>query len=134
MDGYFSIHRQIFDSWIFVDDKAFKIWIWLIGKARHKDGIVSLKCGKGFTTVKLIKGQLLFGRHKAEDELQYDGSLIYRKLKKMEEDKMIKIKSNNQYSIITISKYVDYQDNQELNRTTVEQPSNSKRTTVEHKQ
>jgi uncharacterized phage protein (TIGR02220 family) len=130
-DGYFNIHRQIFDSWVFADDKALKIWIWLIGKARHKKGFVPLKIGKGTITVKLDIGQLLFGRHKAEEALCFDGSLIYRKLKKFEEDKMIKIESNNQYSIITICKYVDYQEIKNSNRTTNEQPTNSRRTAGE---
>ena len=127
MDGYFNIHRQIFESWVFADDKAFKIWVWLIGKARHKPGIVPLKIGKGTTTVKLKVGQLLFGRFSAEEVLNLDGSLIYRKLKKFEVDGMIKIQSNNQYSVITICKYVDYQDTKKIN----EQPTNSKRTASE---
>lgn len=131
MDGYFNIHRQIFDSWVFADDKALKIWIWLIGKARHKKGFVPLKVGKGTITIELKVGQLLFGRHKAEESLCFDGSLIYRKLKKFEEDKMIKIESNNQYSIITICKYVDYQELKPKDQTTNEQPTNNQRTANE---
>ncbi len=125
MDGYFNIHRQIFDSWVFADDKALKIWIWLIGKARHKKGFIPLKVGKGTITIELKVGQMLFGRHKAEESLCLDGSLIYRKLKKFEDDKMIKIESNNQYSIVTICKYVDYQQLKEQ----IEQPTNNQRTT-----
>ena len=34
------------------------------------------------------RGQLLFGRFKAEEQLNLDGSLIYRKLQKMVENKL----------------------------------------------
>ncbi len=44
---------------------------------------------------------------------------------------MIKISSNNQYSVITICKYDTYQDNQTYKVTTKEQPSNNKVTTKE---
>lgn len=127
MSGYFKIHRRIFDSWIFADDKAFKIWVWLIGKASYKKVYVPLKIGKGVVTVELNKGQLIFGRSKAEEALFLDGSLIYRKLKKMEEDNMIKIDSNNQYSIVTICNYEEYQ----LENEETEQPTHNQRTTNE---
>jgi len=129
MSGYFKIHRQIFNSWIFADDKAFKIWVWIIGKARHTPGNVPLKCGKGMMTVKLKTGQFIFGRHKAEDVLFLDGSLIYRKMQKMQDDKMIKIESNNQYSIVTVCNYAEYQVSEDDNRTTDEQLTNNRCTT-----
>ena len=134
MEGFFQIHRQIFDSWIFADDKALKIFIWLIGKARHKDGVVPMRIGKGVQTIKLKKGQLIFGRHTAEEELFYNGSLIYRKLQKLESDGTINIESNNQYSIITICKYEEYQFSESKTnkqRTSNEQATNSKRTSNE---
>jgi hypothetical protein len=127
MDGYFKLHRQIFDSWVFADDKALKIWIWIIGKARHKAGNIPLKCGKGIITVNLKVGQFIFGRHKAEDALFLDGSLIYRKMQKMQDDKMIKIESNNQYSIVTVCNYEEYQTKE----TESEQLTNNQRTTDE---
>jgi hypothetical protein len=115
-----------------------KIWIWLIGKARYKDGFVNVKTGKGFQNISLNRGQLLFGRFKAEEALGFDDSLIYRKIQKFIKDKMIIIKSNNQFSIITICKYNTYQfennDNEQpMNnqRTTNEQPMNNQRTTNE---
>jgi hypothetical protein len=96
--------------------------------------------GIGFTTVEVSRGQLLFGRHKAEEELGIDGSLIYRALHKFEELGQINIQSNSQYSIITICKYDTYQsydkdDEQPMNnlRTTIEQPLNNERTADEQR-
>jgi hypothetical protein len=96
MANFFQIHRQIFDNWVFADEKAFKIWIWLLGRARYKKGFVNVESGKGMFSIPLERGQLLFGRYKAEEALNLDGSLIYRRMKKFEDDGMIKIEANNQ--------------------------------------
>lgn len=135
MEGKFFIARSLFDSWIFADASTLKIWIWLIGKARHKKGFISLQIGKGNRVVELKRGQLIYGRKKAADTLCLDGQFIYRKLKEFEKKEMIIIKSNSQYSIITICNYDSYQSQkndreQPMNnqRTTNEQPTNNQRT------
>ena len=127
MEGKFTIDRSIFDSWIFADPRYFKIWIWLIGKARFKDGFVNIKIGRGYQTIELKKGQLLYGRASAENALCLDGSLIYRAMKKMVEQEMVLIESNNQYSIITICNYDSYQSFSNES----EQPTSNQRTTNE---
>lgn len=131
MEGFFQIHRQIFESWIFADDKALKIFLWLLGKARHKDGVIPLKVGKGMQYIKLKRGQMIFGRFAAEEALFYNGSLIYRKMQKMQDDETIIVESNNQYSIVTICKYEEYQTPIGTERTTNEQPTNKERTANE---
>lgn len=128
MEGFFQIHRQIFESWIFADDKALKIFLWLLGKARHKDGVIPLKVGKGMQYIKLKRGQMIFGRFAAEEALFYNGSLIYRKMQKMQDDETIIVESNNQYSIVTICNYEEYQAPISAERTTNEQGTNKERT------
>lgn len=127
MRGSFSISRDIFDSWVFADASTLKIWIWLIGKARYKKGFAPLQIGKGNRVVELKRGQLIYGRSKAASALCLDGQFIYRKLKEFEKKGMINIKSDTQYSIITICNYDSYQP-QKNDR---EQPMNSQRTTKE---
>lgn len=138
MEGYINLHRTLLDSMIFSSQTGLKIWIWLLLKASYRKRYVSLKIGKGETTVTIERGQLIYGRHKAEEELCIDGSAVYRWMKKLEENGMILIESNNQYSIITICNYDTYQagnetDEQPMNnqRTTNEQPMNSRRTADE---
>lgn len=126
-NGYFSINRSIFDSWVFADPKTLKIWLWMIGKARHKKGYIPLNSGKGVIAIEINRGQFVFGRNKAAEALFMDGQYIYRKIKEFEKKEMIKIDSNNQYSIITICKYDEYQSNIVEN----EQPMNNQRTTNE---
>ena len=127
MEGFINLHRTLLDSMIFSSQTGLKIWIWLLLKASYRKRHVSLKIGKGETTVTIERGQLLFGRYKAEEELGIDGSTIYRWLKKLEENEMILLQSNNQYSIITICNYDTYQSG----NTNEEQPMSNQRTADE---
>ena len=129
--GYILVSRAILDSDVFASQKLLKIWIWCLCKANFKDRFVPLKIGKGETTVSVKRGSFIFGRHKAEEELFIDGSTIYKSIKKLAEMDMIKIESNNQYSIVTICKYNDYQDNSKYKLTSKEQPSNNQVTAEE---
>ena len=103
--GYIKLHRQILDSEVFASQKMLKIWVWCLCKANHKTNFVPIKKGRGKMTVKLKRGEFLFGRFKAEEELFIDGSTIYKIMKKLEQLGNILIKSNNHYSIVTICNY-----------------------------
>lgn len=127
MEGFINIHRCLLDSQVFASEKKLKVWIWLLLKACYKERFVNLKIGKGESTLKLNRGELLFGRFKAEEQLGLDGSTIYRIIKWFENENMVEVKTNNQYTIITICKYDSYQS---LNLEN-EQPTNSQRTTNE---
>ena len=129
--GYILVSRNLLESDVFASQKLLKIWIWCLCKANFKDKTIPLKVGKGETIVNIKRGSFLFGRNKAEDELFIDGSTIYKSIKKLEEMDMINIKSNNQYSIITINNYDTYQDNKTYKVTTKEQPSNNQVTSKE---
>lgn len=125
--AFIKIDREILSSYCFANPNHLKVWIWLLVKANFKKTFASLKIGKGYITVKVERGQLIFGRFKAEEELGLDGSMIYRILQKFEEQEQIKIEANNQYSIITICKYDVYQNN----KSDIEQPTNNQSTTYE---
>lgn len=129
--GFILLSRNILDSDVFASQKLLKIWVWCLCKANFKDKTIPLKVGKGETILNIKRGSFVFGRHKAEDELFIDGSTIYKSIKKLEEMEMIKINSNNQYSIITINNYDTYQDNKSYRVTSKEQPSNNQVTTKE---
>jgi len=138
MSDWIKLHRSIIDSKQFANPIQLKIWIWLLCKAVYSNRNISLKIGKGYVTIQLKRGQLIFGRSKAEEALCIDGSSIYRQLQAMEADKAITIESNNQYSIITILKYNDFQSvvdddfiELEDKPTPNEQPMNNQRTTYE---
>jgi len=127
MDGYFKVYRKILESQVFAHQTALKIWIWCLAKVTFKDRFVPLKSGKGTITVALKPGQFIFGRFTAEEELNIDGSTVYKWIQKFASPDfdMITIESNNQYSIITLCNWEQYNTATEEEVTTEGQPSNS---------
>ena len=109
--GYILLSRSILDSDVFASQKLLKIWMWCLCKANFKDRAVVHLRGNGEQIIKCKRGQFIFGRYKAEEELMIDGSTIYKSIKKLEKMNMIKIDSNKSFSVITICKYDSYQDN-----------------------
>ena len=124
MEGYVKLHRQLLESSQFADPIRLKIWIWCLIKANHKKRSVSLKVGKGFATVMVNRGQFIFGRNKASEELNIPASTVLRHMEKLQSEKAINMRSDNQYSIITICKYEQYQSIEEQD----EQPTDNQRT------
>ncbi|MCI8362241.1 MAG: hypothetical protein HFJ41_03780 [Clostridia bacterium] len=121
---WLKLYRKLLKSPIFENEKALKIWIWCLLKATHieREQLV------GQQIVHLEKGQFIFGRNKASEELKMTESTIYKYIKLLEKLQMISINSNNKFSIVTIEKWEDYQDKkQEDNNkiTTEEQQSNT---------
>lgn len=123
-DTWIKLYRKLLKSPIFENEKALKIWIWSLLKATHieREQLV------GQQIVHLEKGQFVFGREKASEELKMTESTVYKYIKLLEKLHMISINSNNKFSIVTIEKWEDYQEKkqQENNKvTTEEQQSNT---------
>ena len=130
MDGFIKLPRNLLDEKIFADPTGLKIYIWMLCKASYKKRFISLKAGKGETTVELNPGQFVTGRYKAAEALSLSGSTFYRWMKKLEKEYgLIKTKSNNQYTIVTICEWDDYQNENKKS----EQQMNSERTTNEQR-
>jgi hypothetical protein len=132
-EGSILLARGILNSQVFAHQTALKIWIWCLCRATFKERFVSVKIGKGETTVKLKPGEFIFGRFKAEEELGIDGSTIYKWMQKFANPDfdMVKIQSNSQYSIISICNWQTYQYLNGKRVTTKEQPSNNQVTAEE---
>lgn len=129
--SFIKIHREIIEHPCFINATDFKIFSWLLLKANYKDSSVGLKTGRSMQSVSLKRGQLLFGRHAAEMELNIDGSTIYKSLQRLDKWECISQQSNNQYTLITIVNYDTYQSNIDESVTSKEQVSNSKVTSKE---
>ena len=122
--SYIKLFRKLLNSPIFENEKALKIWIWCLLKATHKERLQLV----GQQEVNLEKGQFVFGRKKASEELKMSESTIYKYIKLLEKLQMISVKSNNKFSVITVEKWEEYQveelkDNNKV--TTKEQQSNT---------
>lgn len=103
--SYIKLFRKLLESPIFENEIALKVWIWCLLKATHKEREQLV----GHQLVYLKKGQFVFGRKKAAEELKMTESMVYRYMKLLEELQMLNIKSNNKFSIVTIEKWEDYQ-------------------------
>lgn len=126
MEGWIKLHRKLLSSKIFSNEKILKIWIWCLLKASSQEYETLV----GMTNIKLERGQFVFGRKKAAEELKMNENTIYKYMKVLEKEQNINIKSNNKYSIVTIEKWGQYQFNEEISNI----KSNNKITTKEHKQ
>lgn len=122
--SYIKLFRKLLNSPIFENEKALKIWIWCLLKATHieREQLV------GQQIVKLKKGEFVFGRSKASEELKMTESTVYKYIKLLEKLQMISINSNTKFSVISIEKWEEYQVEELKNNnkvTTEEQQSNT---------
>jgi hypothetical protein len=85
-ETWIKLYRKIMKSPIWENEKALKIWIWCLLKATHEEREQLV----GQQVVELKKGQFVFGRKKASDELQMNENTIYRYIKLLE-----KIRNDN---------------------------------------
>ena len=105
MEGYIKLYRKIIESPIFQNERLLKAFIWCLAKATHKEReeIVGIKC------VRLQKGQFVFGRKKAAEELGFPESTTWRYMKALESFGILDIESNSKFSIVTVVNWEKYQ-------------------------
>lgn len=123
-DTWIKLYRKLLKSPIFDNEKALKVWVWCLLKATH----VEREQLVGRQTVQLKKGEFIFGRKKASQELKMKEKTLYDYMKLLENLQMLVIKSNNKFSIVSIEKWENYQDkkiNSDNKRTTDEQQMNT---------
>jgi len=107
--GYICLWRKTIESEVFHNEGLFKVWVWCLMKANHKEAYVPMKTGRGETTVKVLPGQFIFGRYSAARELHTEPSTLWQRLKKLKSTQNIDIESNSKYSIISIINWGIYQ-------------------------
>jgi len=122
------------DSPIFDNEKLFKVFMYCLMKASHKEH----KQLVGKQVVILKPGQFVFGRKKASAEANMSASTLWSYMLTLKNLDTIDIKSNNKFSVVTIVNWGLYQQEEENHdskrnnkRTTDEQQTNNKRTTDE---
>lgn len=112
MSGWIKLHREIFDSDIWHDVTTFRLFIYLIGKASHQDGIMH----KGMI---LNRGQYVRSYRKLADDLSYkEGrgskkhslSTIKKCVSKLVEAKRVNVEETKEGTLFTIVNYAKYQD------------------------
>lgn len=106
LQGWLKLHRTIMVSSVFSNPKLLKFWIWCLCKASSKPHTERV----GLQEVNLEKGQFVFGRFVAADELQMTNSSVYKYLKILEREQMIVVKSNNKFTLVSIVNWCLFQD------------------------
>jgi len=123
MSGWVKVHRKIIDWEWFKDDKAFKVFMYLIMMATHKT--------TKFRGTELKAGDLVTGRKKIAADCGITEQSVRTALEHLKSTKDITIKTTNKFSIISVCNYETYQiketdSNQHSNQpTTNQQPTNN---------
>lgn len=138
MQGWFKLHRELFDSDIWHDANTFRLFVYLIAQASHQDGIKT----KGRT---LKRGQYIRSYRKLADDLAYkEGrgfktlslSTIKKCVNKLVDAERVNVEETELGTLFTILNYAKYQDSEDpkkesTNAEKQEVRTNSERTTNE---
>jgi len=117
MSGWLKLHRSLQDSSISAHPEYLAVWVHLMLRAQYS----ASECVIGRQVVKLSIGQLVFGRIKFSSEIGVSENKVRAALDVLKSLNMITIKSMSKFSIISITNWQKYQeDNQQI---TTEQPA-----------
>ena len=121
-ETWFKFYRSTVTHKVFYHS-SFRLWVYLLAKARIAD--------QTEMEINVKRGEFLTGLNVLVEVLKEPKTTIYRNLKYLEKEKMISIKVERNYSIITICNYSTYQDQENTNGTQMELKWNSNGTQVE---
>lgn len=124
MQGYIKLWRKSLDSVVWQNPDIWRFWTWCLMKATHKPTRQMV----GFQEVDLEPGQFVFGRNMAVAETGLSERKIRTAIDSLRKRKKVTIKTTNKFSVISIVKWADYQEEATSKTTnnrpaTVQQPS-----------
>lgn len=109
MHGWIKLHRELLKSDIFQNEKLLKVFMYCLLKATHTE--YTAKVGR--QAVDLKPGQFVYGRKKAALELDMKESTVRDYMKILKNDNTLAMNSTNKYTVVTIVKWGEYQNDQE---------------------
>ena len=125
MEGWIKLHRKILSWEWFKNENTFKVFMYLLLSANHKD--------KKWKGVDVKRGQIITGRISIAENTGITERSVRTCLKHLKSTGEVTVKVTNKYSIITICKYEEYQirentndqqyDQQEVTQTTSKRPA-----------
>ena len=123
MNGFFTLHRDLMQHWCASDPNFLAVWVWLINDANWQDK----KSLINSSVVEVKRGQLIYGRDAFSKKSGVSVSKLRRIIKILDDEGMISQQKTNKYSIISITKYDDYQsvDQQNTNKTPTKHQQNT---------
>lgn len=111
MSNWVKLSRKLATSAIAAKPEYLAVWVHLLMAASYKEGEILV----GRQVVRLLPGQLVFGRHKFSERTGVSEGIVRSALKVLESLQQITIKSESKFSIITITKWSHYQSDQPAN-------------------
>lgn len=133
MQGWIKLHRELFESDIWNDVSTFRLFLYLISQASHKDGVKT----KG---IELKRGQYIRSYRKLADDLSYKEGRGYKKyslstikscVNKLIEAERVNVKETEVGTLFTIVNYAKYQDLEEAEKETPNTINEEVRTNTE---
>jgi len=124
MSGWIKIHRKFIDWEWFNKSEAVHLFIYMLLKANHKEG--------KWQGIDIKRGQFISSLGNISNATGISLQTIRTILKKLEKTNEIEVKSTSQYTLVTISKYECYQDENEATNkpiTSNQQTTNKQLTT-----
>ena len=128
VNGWIKVHRKILENDIWQDVNRFRLFMFLLLNAAHKDGMK-------INGVTLKRGQYLRSYSKLIEDLEYregrgtkrlSKSTIMRNVKKLIENGMVTVSETDSGTLFTIVNYAEYQGfegNEEHERGTDNEPN-----------
>lgn len=126
-DTFVFLYRSLLDSRIIKNAELLQLAIYCLLKAAYKTKWVNISTGRSVTEVKLMPGQLIFGRNKVAEKLGQKPTSVYKRLQKLKTLDFLNIQSDTHFSIISIRNWEKYQVREQAK----EQPSDNQGTTKE---
>jgi len=126
--GWVKLQRSILYAKVWQRPNAFRVYAWCLLKMNFKTGYINWKTSKGTTTVTVNPYQFATGRQSGSDETGLHPSAWYRELRFLQQTGLITLKSNNQYTLVTVCKW----PTSEGQKIPYEQRMNSGRTADDH--
>ena len=121
-NGFIKLHRKIIESSVWEKPDILKVWLWCLIKATHTNQEFPFN-GKD---IKLTKGEFITGREKACKELKISPQTYRTAITYLKSTSRITTKSTNQFTLISILKWNDYQEkstSKTTNELTNQQPA-----------
>ena len=104
-EGYVKLYRKALDNPIFYKPELWQIFSYCLLRAGHEESRIIFN-GK---EVILAPGSFVTGRVSMAKDLKQNPMTTYKRLKVLENLKILNIKSNNKFSIVTIENWELYQ-------------------------
>jgi len=124
MSGWIKIHRKFLEWEWFNKSEAVHLFMYMLLKANHKDG--------KWQGMEVKRGQFISSLSNISNATGISIQTIRTILKKLEKTNEIEVKSTSQFTVVTISKYDCYQEqNDDTNKplTNNQQATNKQLTT-----